>query len=79
MVVLEAMAAGLRTIVSDRVGARLDLPVDEVFKSGDSTGLAEAMLRIENAVASSKRADLSKYSVESWANRVLEICERCRK
>ena len=79
VVVLEAMAAGMRTIVSDRVGARLDLPVDEVFKSGDSTGLAEAMLRIENAVASSKRADLSKYSVESWANRVLEICERCRK
>ena len=79
VVVLEAMAAGMNTIVSDRVGARLDLPVDEVFKSGDSAGLAEAMLRIEKAGASSKKVDLSKYSVESWANRVLEICERCRK
>ena len=79
VVVLEAMAAGLKTIVSDRVGARLDLPVDEVFKCGDSSGLAEAMLRIEQAGAIFKKVDLSRYSVESWTRRVIEICERCRK
>ena len=79
VVVLEALAAGMKTIVSDRVGARLDLPVDEVFKCGDSSGLAEAMLRMEQAGDSYEKADLSKYSVENWTRRVIEICERCRK
>ena len=79
MVVLEAMAAGMKTIVSDRVGARLDLPVDEVFKCGDSSGLAETMLRIEQAGDSHEKADLSKYSVENWTRRIIEICERCCK
>lgn len=79
VVVLEAMAAGMKTIVSDRVGARLDLPVDEIFKSGDSSALAEAMLRIEKSDEPSDNVDLSKYSTESWARRVVEICKRCRK
>lgn len=79
VVVLEALAAGMKTIVSDHVGARLDLPVDEVFKCGDSSGLAEAMLRIEQAGDSHEKADLSKYSVENWTRRIIEICERCRK
>jgi len=79
VVVLEALAAGMKTIVSDRVGARFDLPVDEVFKSGDSVGLAEAMLRIEKSEKLDGNIDLSNYSTSSWTHRVFEICERCRK
>ena len=26
-----------------------------------------------------EKADLSKYSVENWTRRIIEICERCRK
>ena len=79
VVVLEAIAAGMKTIVSDRVGARFDLPVDEVFRSGDITGLAEAMLRIEKSPRIGVDSDLSKYTTNSWAHKVIEICERCRK
>ena len=78
VVVLEAMAAGMKVIVSDSVGSRLDLPVDEVFKSGDSVGLAEAMLRVEKSGLNPKNVDLSRYSAENWTRRVIEICERCR-
>ena len=79
VVVLEAKAAGMKVIVSDKVGARYDLPVDEVFKSGDVGELSDAMLRIEKSVDVVPCVDLNKYSVDSWSNRVIEICERCRK
>lgn len=79
VVVLEAKAAGMKVIVSDKVGARYDLPVDEVFKSGDAGELADAMLRIEKSVDVVPYVDLNKYSVDSWSNRVIEICERCRR
>lgn len=79
VVVLEAIAAGMKTIVSDCVGARLDLPVDEVFRSGDVAGLAEAMLRIERLSKKRDDIDLSKYNTDSWTRRVVEICERCQK
>ena len=79
VVVLEAMAAGMKTIVSDKVGARLDLPVDEVFKSGNVGSLADAMLRVEKSLSKEKNVNLDKYSVESWCDRVIEICERCSR
>jgi glycosyltransferase involved in cell wall biosynthesis len=79
VVVLEAKAAGMKTIVSNRVGSRLDLPVDVVFRSGDSEELAMAMLRIERAASVDKNIDLNEYSVESWSRRVVEICERVHK
>jgi hypothetical protein len=77
--VLEAKAAGMKVIVSNKVGARYDLPVDEVFKSGDAGELSDAMLRIEKSADVAQCEDLNEYSVDSWSNRVIEICERCRK
>lgn len=76
VVVLEALAAGMKVIVSDRVGARFDLPVDEVFRSGDWKALARAMLKIEREEGIKKDApDLSFYDVKAWADRVIKICE----
>lgn len=79
VVVLEAMAAGMRTIVSDRVGSRLDLPVDAVFPSGNASALAACMLDIERLRPVTRTVDLAFYSVDSWTRRVIDICERCRK
>lgn len=76
VVVLEALAAGMKVIVSDKVGARFDLPVDEVFRSSDWKALARAMLKIEREEGIKKDApDLSFYDVKAWADRVIKICE----
>lgn len=81
MVVLEAIAAGIKVIVSDKVCSRYDLPVDAVFKAGSSRSLALAMLGVErnmgtNAACDEKRYRelLEKYDVTAWASRVLAIC-----
>ena len=81
MVVPEAIAAGMRVIVSDKVCARYDLPVDAVFPSGNSKRLAFAMLGIENSMDAYTVRDeksrcelLSKYDVAAWADRVMNIC-----
>ena len=81
VVVLEAIAAGMKVIVSDKVCSRYDLPVDAVFKAGSSRSLALAMLGVErntgtNAARNGKgdRELLEKYDVTAWASRVLAIC-----
>lgn len=72
VVVAEALAAGMRVIVSDRVGARLDLPVDAVFKDGDAEGLAAALRRVSSGAADRPALPaLGFYDCESWAERVV--------
>lgn len=78
VVVLEAMAAGMKVVVSSKVGARYDLPVDAVFASGNSKQLSRVMLGIEkgaNATGENDRDELlKKYDVKAWTDRVIEIC-----
>lgn len=78
VVVLEAFAAGMKVIVSDKVCARYDLPVDAVFPSGNCKQLARVMLDIEKgktAIEESERDELlKKYDVKAWADRVIQIC-----
>ncbi len=54
VVVAEAKAAGMRIIVSDRVGARFDIPCDEVVKADDAKELADVMKRVEKGVVGSR-------------------------
>ena len=79
VVVAEAKAAGMKIIVSDRVGARLDIPCDEVVKAGDAKELAAAMKRVEvskfGGLEDSKFGGLEYFSCETWAKRVLDICK----
>ena len=76
VVVAEAMAAGMKVIVSDRVGARLDLPVNAVFRDGDAEGLAAILRNVSSEVTDwsalrSARPVLGFYDCESWAERVV--------
>lgn len=77
VVVLEAIAAGMKVIVSDKVCARYDLPVDAVFASGNCKQLSRVMLDIEKggtAIGEKDRDELLKnYDVKAWADRVIKI------
>lgn len=77
VVVLEAIAAGMKVIASDKVCARYDLPVDAVFASGNCRQLSQVMLDIEkgrSAISERERDELLKnYDVKAWADRVIEI------
>ena len=81
VVALEAIAAGMKVVVSDKVCARQDLPVDALFPSGDSKRLAYVMLGIEKKMGANALCDdnyhhelLKKYDVAAWADRVMTIC-----
>ena len=81
VVVLEAIAAGMKVVVSDKVCARYDLPVDLVFPSGNFKRLASAMLGIEKKMGENALCDdnyhhelLKKYDVAAWTDRVMTIC-----
>lgn len=81
VVVAEAKAAGMAVIVSDRVGARLDLPVDAVVRFGDVTGLAAAMRQIEHqdtVSADECRRAVERFGCTAWADTVGRIVERVR-
>ena len=77
VVVAEAKAAGMKIIVSDKVGARFDIPCDEVVRAGDAKALASAMRRIEDwkfgGLEDWKFGGLEdwKFSCEAWAERVM--------
>ena len=77
VVALEAIAAGMKVIVSDKVCARYDLPVDAVFASGNCRQLACVMLDIEKGSTAIVEKDcdelLKKYDVKAWADRVIKI------
>lgn len=83
VVVLEAVSAGMKVIVSDKVCARYDLPVDAVFVSGSINGLSKAMLQVERQDATvvsehckdGRNEIMNYYDVTTWANRVVAICE----
>ena len=72
VVVAEAKAAGMRIIVSDKVGARFDIPCDEVVPAGDAKALAAAMKRVERFDKFDGFEGLEKFSCEAWAERVGE-------
>ena len=72
VVVAEAKAAGMRIIVSDKVGARFDIPCDEVVPAGDAQVLAAAMKRVERFDKFDGFEGLEKFSCEAWAERVGE-------
>ena len=72
VVVAEAKAAGMRIIVSDKVGARFDIPCDEVVPASDAQALAAAMKRMERGERCDKFEGFEKFSCEAWAERVVE-------
>lgn len=80
VVVLEAIAAGMKVVVSDKVCARYDLSVDAVFASGNCKQLSRVMLDIEKwspAISEREREELLKnYDVKAWADRVTDICKQ---
>ena len=78
VVVLEALSAGMRVIVSDRIGARYDLPVDRVFPSGNALELARVMQDIEQAPVEAPRASLEQYSSKMWTKRVIALVREVR-
>ncbi len=78
VVVAEAKAAGMKIIVSDKVGARFDIPCDEIVPAGDAQALAAAMRRIEEGGEkrwrwTAERSDLNFWSCEAWAERVVDV------
>ena len=75
VVVLEAKAAGMKVLVSDRVGARLDVPVDGVFRSGDTLGLAGLMKQAEEGALATTSSDVRFWDCETWSNRVISIAK----
>ena len=72
VVVAEAKAAGMRIIVSDKVGARFDIPCDEVVPAGDAKALAAAMRRVEGRRFEGLRFEGLRFGCEAWAERVVE-------
>lgn len=74
MVVLEAIAVGMRTVVSDRVGARLEVPVDRVVRFGDAEALANALLAVERQGGGGAAPDISFWDCRSWAERIASLC-----
>ena len=81
VVAAEAKAAGMAVIVSDRVGARLDVPVDAVVRFGDVPGLAAAMRRVEmmrpSAIGEGSLA-VERFGCAAWCDRVKKICDRVK-
>lgn len=82
VVVLEAIAAGMRVIVSNRVCSKYDLPVDAIFAASNVKSLSRAMIAFEKGFTerkdeNDKKALLQvqkKYGVIKWSDRVMKIC-----
>lgn len=80
VVLVEAAAAGLPIICTDRCGARHEVVKGNgiVVKAGDADILATAMLKVERGESNINPGlgrELSKpYSSEAWADRVVDIC-----
>ena len=84
VVLVEAAAAGLPIICTDKCGARFEVVRSNglVVKSRDAEALAVAMHRIEDMPQSARLAMGAKgkslaqpYSCQSWADRVVDICK----
>lgn len=78
LVVLEAKASGCEVIMSDRCGNRFELDA-HVTKFGDVEALAGKMLEVEKGCRREvEDEDLSMWTSEAWAERVMEIAEGLR-
>ena len=80
LVMLEAKAAGLEVIASDRCGNARELGA-RVVKFGDVEALAREMVKVEKEAKGKgegeQRTDaLSSYGCGAWAKRTLEIAKR---
>ena len=82
VVLVEAAAAGLPIICTDKCGSRNELVKGNglVVRPGDANALAEAMLKVERGEADINPKlgkELSApYSCGAWADRVVDICGR---
>lgn len=72
LVMLEARAAGLEVIASDRCGNCDELGAFKV-KYGDVGQMARQMLAVERGARNPAGGDLASYDCPSWAVRTLEI------
>ena len=76
MVVVEAKAAGMKVIASDKVGAVAEMPVDEIVRAGDAESLALAMRRVEDSASKPPiGGDISYWGVGPWSERVVSALE----
>lgn len=85
VVLVEAAAAGLPIICTDKCGARHEVVKGNglVVKAGDAAAMAVAMLKVERGMAG-LQPELGKelsepYSCEAWADRVVDFCRRFTK
>ena len=85
---VEAAAAGLPIICTDRCGARFEVVNGNgvVVKSGNTEALASAMHKIENMSVAARltmgakgKALAQPYSCKVWADRVIDICRQLAK
>lgn len=78
LVVNEAMASGLPTIVSDEVGARHDLVMDDcglVVKTGDVAALADAMGKLATDAATRRTMGACAFArMSGWDYRLYGRC-----
>lgn len=88
VVLVEAAAAGLPIICTDKCGARFEVVRDNglVVKSHNANALAAAMHRIENmppfarlAMGAKGKPLAQPYSCRAWADRVIDICNKLLK
>ena len=88
VVLVEAAAAGLPIICTDKCGARCEVVRDNGVdvKSNNAEALAAVMHEIENMPVAERRAMGAKgqvlaqpYSCQTWADRVMDICNQLVK
>ena len=85
VVLVEAAAAGLPVICTDKCGARHEVVrgTGFVVNSGDAKALADAIKQISGmgrkereALGGVGKALAAQYSCEAWADRVISICDK---
>lgn len=79
LVILEATAAGLSVIASDRCGNVEELGAIKV-KYGDAFAMADKMLEVERGIGVVEHRERAmQYDCHCWVERVLEICNAYSK
>ena len=75
LVMLEATAAGLTVVASNRCGNVEELGAKSV-RYGDPQEMAEAMIRVERGeIQPAGRSVAQRYDSAAWADRVQKICD----
>ena len=75
LVMLEATAAGLMVVASNRCGNVEELGAKSV-RYGDPQEMAEAMIRVERGeIQPAGRSVAQRYDSAAWADRVQKICD----